>query len=101
CLNVSKIITDLSGESLATVDIDPTTIAASPFNCADAAWPISLAAPGSSNSTLNGSPLVSEDQPGDWTDGFRTVGATKVRDIIYATSTGLDCADGQFFALDA
>jgi len=101
CLNVSKIITDLKGQNLATVELNSSTISSSPYNCAGAAWPISLAAPGSSNSTLNGSPLVSEDQPGDWTEGFRTVGDKKVRDIIYAPSTGLDCADGQFFALDA
>jgi outer membrane protein assembly factor BamB len=59
------------------------------------AWPRSLAAPDSDNGTLNGALMFSQNQP------IKVNGKNEIRDVLYVPSTGLDCADGQFFAIDA
>lgn len=91
CLNVSAILADAS-----RLQSDPGT----GYFCRGAPWPISLAAQvvaGSPNGKYNGSLLFSRAQsiasPG--------TGKVEVHDVLYAPSTGLDCANGQLYAIDA
>jgi hypothetical protein len=60
-------------------------------------WPRSLAADGpeNGNKTLNGSALFAKDHP------ITLNNVTTEHDVIYTPSTGLDCANGQFWAIDA
>src|SRR5438876_938169 len=63
----------------------------------DGPWPMSLGSPeppvdlGGDRNTLNGSPLFAADMP--FPNG--------PRDVLYVPSTGLDCSNGQFYAIDA
>jgi outer membrane protein assembly factor BamB len=60
-------------------------------------WPRSLAADGpTGNGTFNGSMLFAKAQ--SVTDMNNV---TRAHDVLYTPSTGLDCANGQFWAIDA
>jgi outer membrane protein assembly factor BamB len=94
CLNLTKIIANRN-----TLDNSDGTgyFCDSPGNNV---WPRSLAVPGDDPSdTLNGSLMFSKDQPIDHDGNPQT--PHLIRDVLYAPSTGIDCADGQFFAMDA
>ena len=90
CLNLDLI------EATPNLDNDPGT----QFFCSSPTgnvWPRSLAADGpSGNSTYNGT-MVFAKAPSVKDSG----GATSTRDVIYTPTTGLDCANGQFWAIDA
>jgi outer membrane protein assembly factor BamB len=64
-------------------------------------WPITLASPeppislGGNRSTLNGSPLFRKRQRVRVGNGYEE------RDVLFTPSTGLDCSNGQFYAIDA
>jgi len=62
-------------------------------------WPMPLAFH-SANGTMNGSPMFSPDQEID-ADGDGVWEEGEVRDVLYTPSTGLDCADGRMYAIDA
>ena len=87
CLNLTKILADKAG--LTRHD-------GTGYGC-DGDWPRTLTPEGGSNKTMNGSPMLSEDQPWDF-DGDGEIDG--VRDILYTPSTGLDCADGRMWAMD-
>ena len=98
CLNVDKIITDRL--SLDNLSLGPND--AGVYSCSGRSWPMSLAAqPVSGNeSVLNGSAHFSKAQAikvklPDGSPG------TEIHDVLFQPSTGLDCANGQFWALDA
>lgn len=59
-------------------------------------WPRSLATDGpTGNDTLNGSALYARQHP------IGPPGNQTMHDVLYTPTTGLDCANGQFWALDA
>src|SRR5207249_2245874 len=115
CLNVDKIVADRSVtpsgalcEDTCECNVngdcpaDPpgctrdTPSACQAYFC-DGPWPMSLGSPeppvdlGGDRNTLNGSPLFAADMP--FPGG--------PRDVLYVPSTGLDCSNGEFYALDA
>src|SRR5947199_346673 len=115
CLNVDKIIADRSAipsgalcEDTCECNVNgdcpadpPGCTKDAPSACqaylCDGPWPMSLGSPeppvdlGVDRNTLNGSPLFAADMP--LPNG--------PRDVLYVPSTGLDCSNGQFYAIDA
>jgi len=115
CLNVDKIIADRSAmpsgalcEDTCECNVNgdcpadpPGCTKDAPSACqayfCDGPWPMSLGSPeppvdlGGDRNTLNGSPLFAADMP--FPNG--------PRDVLYVPSTGLDCSNGQFYAIDA
>src|SRR3989454_6154537 len=115
CLNVDKIIADRSAipsgalcEDTCECNVNgdcpadpPGCMKDAPSACqayfCDGPWPMSLGSPeppvdlGGDRNTLNGSPLFAADMPFP----------TGPRDVLYVPSTGLDCSNGQFYAIDA
>ena len=115
CLNVDKIIADRSAipsgalcEDTCECNVNgdcpadpPGCMKDAPSACqaylCDGPWPMSLGSPeppvdlGGDRNTLNGSPLFAADMP--FPNG--------PRDVLYVPSTGLDCSNGQFYAIDA
>ncbi|MGH7899737.1 MAG: PQQ-binding-like beta-propeller repeat protein, partial [Candidatus Binatia bacterium] len=92
CLDLDAIARDHALDLLNNTD-------GAPYVCDDppGVWPRSLAADGpTGNGTFNGSMIFAKGHLVKDTSG-----STKIRDVLYTPTTGLDCANGQFWALDA
>lgn len=121
CLSVTRILAAISAGALGDNDPGTEYVCAAPANDAEL-WPMPLAAPApitpnvitdvppdpddrnveeGPNSTYQGSPLFRRNQlvqVGEKANGAPVLAA---RDVIYAPSTGLDCSNGQLYAIDA
>jgi len=101
CLSVRRILED---KGAGSVDADGSS-----YVCDGPAWPISLTAPQPPNPTapvqettlppntgvIHGSPLYVARQR------IVVEGVETTRDVLYTPSTGIDCANGVFWARDA
>lgn len=99
CLNLSAVERDRAGLNAAAAPSDGAgyLCAGNGPDGVTTAWPRSLspAGFGRGNGTYNGAPMFSAGQT------IKVNGVDQVRDVLYTPTTGLDCADGRMWALDA
>ncbi|MGH7859822.1 MAG: PQQ-binding-like beta-propeller repeat protein, partial [Candidatus Binatia bacterium] len=94
CVNLDAVAAD---RAMLDSDSGDAYFCSSPAGAT--VWPRSLE-PSSGNRTtgnLNGPPTFSADQP----ILDPKTGQTVVRDVLYAPSTGLECSNAEFWAIDA